>query len=58
MGKHPFDIVAADFNGDGKMDLAVSDKGSNKVSVLMGNGDGTFSQRWITRQRLPRRDWQ
>lgn len=35
-------IVAADFNGDGKADLAVSDGIGNTVSILLGNGDGTF----------------
>ena len=32
----------ADFNLDGKPDLAVAETGSNTVSVLLGNGDGTF----------------
>ena len=42
-GVNPFGIMAADFNHDGKLDLAVSDNnGSFGVSVLMGNGDGTF----------------
>src|SRR5207302_1907864 len=36
-------IVAADFNNDGKADLAVSDGIGNTVSILFGNGDGTFS---------------
>jgi hypothetical protein len=36
--------VAADFNGDGKLDLAVSDYYGNGVMILTGNGDGTFSQ--------------
>jgi hypothetical protein len=35
-------IVAADFNGDGKLDLAVTDSGDNAVIILLGNGDGTF----------------
>ncbi len=35
-------IVAGDFNGDGHLDLAVANSGDNTVSVLMGNGDGTF----------------
>ena len=35
--------VAADFNGDGKLDLAVChDSGGNTILVLLGNGDGTF----------------
>jgi membrane-bound lytic murein transglycosylase B len=35
-------VVAADFNGDGKLDLAVTDSVSNAVMILLGNGDGTF----------------
>jgi hypothetical protein len=32
--------IAADLNGDGKVDLAGA--GANVVSVMLGNGDGTF----------------
>jgi hypothetical protein len=39
---HPVDVVAADFNGDGKADAATANAGGNSVSVLIGNGDGTF----------------
>ena len=35
-------IVAGDFNGDGKLDLAVAEQGSDSVAILLGNGDGTF----------------
>ena len=35
-------MAVGDFNGDGKPDLAVANDGSNNVSVLLGNGDGTF----------------
>jgi hypothetical protein len=35
-------IVAGDFTGDGRTDLATADFFSNTVSVLLGNGDGTF----------------
>jgi len=35
--------VAADFNGDGKLDVAVTDSVANTVIVLLGNGNGTFS---------------
>lgn len=38
----PTAIVAADFNGDGKMDVAISNGGDNTIYVLLGNGDGTF----------------
>jgi hypothetical protein len=35
-------IVTADFNRDGKLDLAVTDTAGNAVIILLGNGDGTF----------------
>jgi hypothetical protein len=42
-GTTPNSIVAGDFNGDGKLDLAVGNAGDNTVSIYLGNGDGTFS---------------
>jgi hypothetical protein len=36
-------IAAGDFNGDGRADLAVSDMMNHTVTVLTGNGDGTFT---------------
>ena len=36
------DLVAGDFTGDGHLDLAVANGGAGTVSVLLGNGDGTF----------------
>jgi len=38
----PFGVAAADLNGDGKQDLVVSNDLSADVSVMLGNGDGTF----------------
>jgi hypothetical protein len=35
-------IVAADFNGDGKLDLAVFTGAGSPVQILLGHGDGTF----------------
>src|SRR2546422_7531311 len=37
-----FRAAVGDVNGDGRPDLAVANYGSNSVSVLLGNGDGTF----------------
>jgi len=42
IGQQPHDIVAADFNQDGKTDLATANVGGDDESVLLGNGDGTF----------------
>ena len=42
VGGDPVAIVAGDFTGDGRTDLAVANLGANTVSVLLGNGDGTF----------------
>ena len=35
-------IAVADFNGDGRLDLAVLNGGSSRVGILLGSGDGTF----------------
>src|SRR5439155_1345431 len=37
-----FSVAVGDFNGDGASDLAVADIDSDKVSVLLSRGDGTF----------------
>ena len=42
VGHSPNSIAVGDFNGDGKIDLAVTNEGDNTVSILLGNGDGTF----------------
>jgi uncharacterized protein (TIGR03437 family) len=39
----PLATATADFNGDGKLDLAVADAGSSTVSIFLGKGDGTFN---------------
>jgi hypothetical protein len=44
VGDHPVAIVTADFNNDGKLDLAVANSGDGTISLLLGNGDGTFTQ--------------
>jgi hypothetical protein len=40
-GATPQGIAVGDFNGDGKLDI-VTANGNNTVSLLKGNGDGTF----------------
>jgi hypothetical protein len=48
LGVAPIAIVMGDFNGDGKTDLIVANHGNptislfGRLSVLLGNGDGTF----------------
>ena len=51
VGTGPVAQAVGDFNGDGKADLVVVNKFSNTVSVLLGNGDGTFQ----ARRQLPHR---
>lgn len=42
VGSNPYDGALGDFNGDGKPDLAVANNSTSNISVLLGNGDGTF----------------
>jgi hypothetical protein len=44
VGAQPYSIVAGDFLGSGKIGLAVANFGSNNITILAGNGDGTFSE--------------
>jgi hypothetical protein len=41
-GGNPLSVVAGAFSGVGSLDLAVADFLTQEVSVLLGNGDGTF----------------
>src|SRR6266481_864711 len=43
-GANPRDVVAADFTGDGLLDLATANSFSSTVSVLTGNGKGRFAR--------------
>jgi len=41
-GLSPLSVAAGDFTGNGITDLVVANNGSETVSYLPGNGDGTF----------------
>jgi hypothetical protein len=49
-GSGPMAVTAADLDGDGVLDLAVANYSSHTVSVLPGNGDGSFCAKmdWAT----------
>ena len=46
-GSLPIAVATGDFNQDGKLDLAVANLNDNTVSVLLGNGDGTFQSQSV-----------
>ena len=41
-GDYPTSVFCADLDGDSDLDLAVANSGSDNVSILKNNGDGTF----------------
>ena len=43
----PISIITSDFDKDGNLDLATANRVSNTLTVLHGNGDGTFTDRMI-----------
>jgi len=44
-GVAPNSVVTADLNNDGKLDLIASNVTNSRVSILLGNGNGTFQTR-------------
>ncbi|HEX3203423.1 MAG TPA: FG-GAP-like repeat-containing protein [Nitrospiraceae bacterium] len=55
VGKNPTSIGTADFNHDGLTDIITTNIGNDSLSVLFGNGDGTFREQvQIQAAREPR----
>jgi hypothetical protein len=42
-GSQPGSVALGDFNGDGILDMAVTNGGDNTLTILLGKGDGTFT---------------
>jgi len=42
VGSCAYSVAVGDFNGDGKLDVAVADECADTLGVLLGNGDGTL----------------
>jgi len=43
VGTHPSSVAVGDFNGDGYPDLAIANRDSNNVTVLLSDGRGGFN---------------
>jgi hypothetical protein len=43
VGTNPVSVAVGDFNGDGISDLVVANSGSDNVTALLGNGDGSLT---------------
>lgn len=41
-GESPIDLTVTDMNGDGHLDFVTLNNASDDVTVILGNGDGTF----------------
>jgi hypothetical protein len=42
-----YDLVVADYNADGQMDLIVADQGSSDLAIAIGSGNGSFTMPFI-----------
>ncbi len=46
-------MALADFNGDGRIDIAVSNFDLNTIAVFLNNGNGTFGAPVLTTVQIP-----
>ena len=46
-GLNPISVITDDFNQDSILDLAVTNYNSHTLSIMLGNGDGTFQTQII-----------
>jgi len=46
-GNNPAVVIFADFNGDGRLNFAIANSGSNTVSILRGRSNGTFAPKSV-----------
>src|SRR4029077_3382090 len=44
VGGSPHSVAVGDFNGDGRLDVVTAKQLTDSVSVLLGQGDGTFAR--------------
>jgi Flp pilus assembly secretin CpaC len=44
VGQLPVALTSQDFNGDGNADIAVANQGDSTISILLGQGNGNFTQ--------------
>ncbi|MFQ5992640.1 MAG: FG-GAP repeat domain-containing protein, partial [Nitrospiraceae bacterium] len=55
VGKNPTSVTTADLNQDGFTDLITTNIGNDSLSVLFGNGDGSFQeQKQMSARKEPR----
>jgi hypothetical protein len=56
-GIGPKTLVTGDFNKDSSVDLAVTNSVDGTLSIMLGNGDGTFQTQQVYRIGRGTRPW-
>ncbi|CAF3868932.1 unnamed protein product [Rotaria sp. Silwood1] len=47
LGSQPYSVALGDFNNDNRLDIVVANYGTSTISVIFGNGNGTFTNQTI-----------